>query len=260
MFNIFNRQPRAWRTPQFTIWTLYKELSEETHLLVAGETGSGKSVVINSIITTLLTQSPAKVRFYMIDPKRTELIDYAELPHVLRYAYRHADIISALQEVVTLMESRLDVMQRNRQKLFNGPQVYVIIDELADLLLTMKRQASPLLQRILQLGRAARITVIAGTQVVNASVIKTELRVNFTAIMGLRTATAAHSRLLVGRSGCETFPNPKKEHKAYGFYRHGCECELYNLPTYTEQQQADILNWWQSKQCSVIRRERKCRS
>ena len=249
MISLFKPRQRAWRTPSAQIWTLYKELSEETHLLVAGETGSGKSVVINSIITTLLTQSPATVRFYLIDPKRTELIDYADLPHVLRYAYHQADIISSLQEVISLMGNRLDIMQRNRQKLYEGPQVYIIIDELADLLLTLKRQATPLLQRILQLGRAARITVIAGTQVVNASVIKTELRVNFTAILGLRTATASHSRLLVGRNGCELFPNPKKEHKAYGFYRHGCECELYNLPTYTEQQQADILNWWQSEQC-----------
>lgn len=252
MFGLFKRKPKYWVTPSCNIWALYKELSDETHLLVAGETGSGKSVVINSIIYTLLAiHSPASMQLVLIDPKRTELIDFKDLPHVISYSFEQNDIIASLEKTVAIMETRLADMQRRHLKMYDGAHIYVIIDELADLLLTMKRKATPLLQRILQLGRASCITVIAGTQVVNASVIKTELRVNFTGILGLRTATAAHSRLLVDKTGCELFPNPKKEHKAYGYYRHGSDCELFNLPVYTEQQQQDLLNWWTSDKCKV---------
>ena len=247
MFSLF--RPRRYVTPGGKVYALYNEMANETHLLVAGETGCGKSTVINGVIFNMLHHSPAKVQFVLIDPKRTELIDYKDLPHVLAYAYRQEDIISALRQTVNIMERRLTEMQARRLKLCDGPRLVVVIDELADLLLTMKKQAAPLLQRILQLGRAANIMVIAGTQVVNASVIKTELRVNFTAIVGMRTATATQSRLMVGKAGCEMFPDPRTERRALGYYRHGCACELYEIPLYTDDQYNQILNWWTSRQC-----------
>lgn len=251
MLNIFKKEPLYWKTPGGDVYTLFEDMAMQHNLLVAGEVGSGKSSVINGIIYTLLHQSPAKVRFILIDPKMTELCQYKNLPHVLRYAYEHADIIAALRYAVGIMENRLHDMQARGLKLYDGADIYVVIDELADLLLTLKKQAKPLLQRLLQLSRASKIHVLCGSQCVNASVISTELRVNMTAIVGLRTATKAHSRLLVERPGCELFPDPQLEKKAYGYYKRGCKCELYNLPYTTAEQLNDICNYWLSDACRV---------
>lgn len=248
-FNRRNDQPKAWKTPGGKVYTLFEDMAMQHNLLVAGEVGSGKSSVINGIIYTLLHQSPAKVRFILIDPKRTELFQYRNLPHVLRYANEQAETLDALRYAIGIMDNRLSDMQKRGLRLHDGADIYIIIDELADMLLTMKKQAKPLLQRLLQLSRASRIHILCGSQCVNATVINTELRVNMTAIVGLRTATKAHSRLLVERPGCELFPDPQLEKKAYGYYKRGCKCELYNLPYTTEEQLTNICQWWQSKDC-----------
>jgi len=249
MINLFQRKPKAYRTPAGQLYTLFDDMAKQHHILVAGEVGSGKSTVMNGIIYNLLHKGPGEVQFILIDPKKTELEQYKDIPHVLKYAYRHADIIAALNYAISIMENRLEDMQKRRLKIYDGSDIYVVIDELADLLLTMKKQAKPLLQRLLQLSRASKIHVLAGSQCVNVSVISTELRVNMTAIIGLRTATKAHSRLLVERNGCELFPDPQLEGKAYGYYKRGCKCELYSIPRYSNEQFDTLIDWWTSKKC-----------
>lgn len=249
MISLFKPRQKAWLTPGGEYYTLYKDMAMQHNLLVAGEVGSGKSSVINGIIHTLLHDSPSKVRFILIDPKRTELYRYKDLPHVLAYASENADTIAALKYAIAIMDDRLSDMQKRGLRIYDGSDVYIIIDELADILLTMKKQCKPLLQRLLQLSRASKIHVISGSQCVNATVINTELRVNMTAIVGLRTATKAHSRLLVERNGCELFPDPQLEHKALGYYKHGCKCDLYNLPYISDSDIAALISWWTSKQC-----------
>lgn len=247
--NLFHPRQTAWRTPAGRYYNLYKDMSAQHNLLVAGEVGSGKSSVINGIIHTLLYNAPTAVKFILIDPKRTELYQYRNLPHVLRYASEQAETIDALKYAIGMMDARLSDMQKRGLRLYDGSDVYIIIDELADLLLTMKKQAKPLLQRLLQLSRASKIHIIAGSQCVNATVINTELRVNMTAIVGLRTATKAHSRLLVERNGCELFPDPQLEHKAFGYYKRGCKCDLYEMPLVSESELNQLCQWWQSGRC-----------
>ena len=249
MFNRHNSHPRYWVTPAGQVYTLFQDMASQHNLLVAGEVGSGKSSVLNGIIYTLLHQSPTRVQFILIDPKMTELCQFKTLPHVLKYAYEQDDIISALQYAVNVMNSRLSDMQRRGLKIYDGSDIYIVIDELADLLLTMKKQAKPLLQRLLQLSRASKIHVLCGSQCVNATVINTELRVNMTAIVGLRTATKAHSRLLVERNGCEMFPDPQLDGKAYGYYKRGGKIELYSLPYVTEAEIDTICKYWLSPAC-----------
>lgn len=77
---------RVWKTPELDYYNLYADMLQQPHLLIAGATGSGKSVVINGMMTTALKDSPATVQFILIDPKRVELVDYKELPHTLRYS------------------------------------------------------------------------------------------------------------------------------------------------------------------------------
>lgn len=248
MFNLFKPRPKRWITPAGNVWALYNDMSRQTHLLIAGSTGSGKSCASAGIIATLLTEkAPSECQFVFIDPKMTELSQYKALPHTLIYAFEHDDIVKALQSVVVIMENRLHEMQRRGEKQYSGPHIYVIIDELADIMITLKKQAKQLLQRILQLARAANIHVIACTQVTLASVIPTEIKINFPGIVALKVPTAANSRLMIDRAGCELFPDPAIEHTALCYYKHGCQCELYKLPYVGENELTELVNYWTDK-------------
>ena len=139
---------RAYRTPGGSLYEPFVELSEKPHLLIAGATGSGKSVALNGIIhSLLLTQSPLNARFVLIDPKKVELVQYSHLPHTARYASELPDIVRALQWAVDETDRRFSMMQRAGSREFSGPHLYVIIDELADLMVTVRKESLPLLQR-----------------------------------------------------------------------------------------------------------------
>ena len=135
---------KTWETPQGSYYNLFADMLKQPHLLVAGATGSGKSVVINGIITTALKDSPAAVQFIFIDPKRVELVDYRPLPHTLKYASEPGDMVQALQYAMDTTESRYRAMQARHEKNYSGGAVYVVIDELADLMTTNKNRCSRL--------------------------------------------------------------------------------------------------------------------
>ncbi len=101
----------------------------QTHLLIAGATGSGKSTVVNGIIHAGLFRAPCDIQFILIDPKGTELSDYKRLPHTIMYAREIPDCISALRNTLDIVKARFAEMQRRHEKLYNGSDVYVVIDE-----------------------------------------------------------------------------------------------------------------------------------
>lgn len=240
----------SYRTPESEVYTLYRELTERSHLLIAGATGSGKSVALNGIICTLLTMhSPHRTRFVFIDPKKVELVQYERLPHTARYASEPVDMIRALRWAVEETDRRFSVMQKAHIKEYTGPDLYVVIDELADLMTTLKKETLPLLQRLAQIGRAARVHVIACTQNVLAVTIPTTLKCNFSTILGLRTATAQQSRFLIAVPGCETLPDPKREGKGYGYLRDGANLQKYQLYMYPEDEIQSLINYWTSSAC-----------
>ena len=86
---------REWKTPAGQVYTLYRDMLNQPHLLIAGATGSGKSVVINGLVYTALHDSPAAVQFILIDPKRVELVDYRPLPHTLQYSSEPGEMVQA---------------------------------------------------------------------------------------------------------------------------------------------------------------------
>lgn len=244
---------RKYITPGGSIYTIYRELAERPHLLIAGATGSGKSVALNGIIyTSLLIHSPFECQFCLIDPKKVELVQYKDLPHTARYASETIDIVRSLQWAVDETESRFSRMQLKKIKEYDGPHLYVIIDELADLMTTMKKETLPLLQRLAQIGRAARVHVIACTQNVMAVTIPTVLKCNFPAVLGLRTATAQQSRFLIATPGCEMLPNPKTEGKGYGFLRDGADLQKYQLHMYQDDEIHTVVNYWTSSACIAV--------
>lgn len=239
----FNRE-RRYVSPGGQYYKLYEDMYSQPHLLIAGATGSGKSVVINGIIYTLLLSGPNKAGLILIDPKRVELVQYKKTPHCLLYASEPHEITEALQRTVNLIEDRYRRMQRQQTRKYDGSDIYVIIDELADLMTTNKKQVQPLLQRIAQIGRAARVHIIAATQCPLAKVIPTEIKVNFDARIALRTRSAQDSRNILGVTGCEQLPR-----YGQGYYMTPAGLTLYNIPMYSDQQINAIVKYWTSRAC-----------
>lgn len=236
-------------TPAGEINTLYKMMLGAGHTLIAGATGSGKSTVMAGLIHTAIYDSPAVTRFIICDPKRVDMIEYADLPHVLRYATEPKQIKEALQYALDIMETRYDEMARRRMKEYNGSTVYVFIDEVADLLTDTanKRVFTPMIQRLSQLGRAAHVTLIMASQICLASVISTPIKANFSSRMALRTATAQDSRNIIEMKGAEQLPDPRTEGKAYGIWRHGADTNLCSLPRYSDTERQRLIDHWKDR-------------
>jgi len=242
--------PRSYRVPGGQCFSLYSSLAARPHVLIAGSTGSGKSVTVNGIICNLLMEkSPFSCGFILVDPKKVELIQYADLPHTVAYASEPSDIVRALSLAVEETENRFRTMQVARVREYSGPDLYVIIDELADLMTAQKKETLPLLQRLAQIGRAARVHVIACSQNVMAQTIPTVLKCNFNTIIGLRTATAQQSRFLIASPGCELLPDPKKEGKGYAYIRDGADLQRYQIHMYPDSVIASLVSYWTSPAC-----------
>ena len=245
--------PLKYITPEAEVYTKFLRLAERPHLLIAGATGSGKSVALNGIIHSLLVRySPFDCQFILIDPKKVELQQYRDLPHTFRYADNHPDIVRALQFALDETDRRFDAMQKDGTKEYDGPHMYVIIDELADLMVSIKNETLPLLQRLAQIGRAARIHIIACSQNVMAQTIPTVLKCNFSTILGLRTCNKAQSRFLISAGGCEMLPDPKREGKGYGYLRDGADLEKILIYKYPDEEINRVINWWKSSACMAM--------
>ena len=229
-----------YRTPGGTASALYLDALSQPHLLIAGTTGSGKSVIVNALIYTALFRGPNDVGLILIDPKRVELVQYAGVPHCLRYASEPDTMPEALRYAMALTEARFKAMKRERVKMYQGGDVYVIIDELADLMLTARKEVQPLIQRLCQLGRAARVHVIACTQSPISKVIPTEIKANFDSRFGLRTRSAQDSRNILGVSGLENLPVYGE-----GVYMKPRETTLYHIPMIPDEELAARVEWWE---------------
>ena len=221
----------------------YENLLAQTHLLIAGTTGSGKSVVINGMLATALNGSPADVQFILLDPKKVELVDYRDLPHTIAYATEPYEMMMALRMAVKIIEARFTEMQNRRIKKYDGSAIYVVIDELADLMTTMKKQASPYLQRIAQIGRAAKVHLVAATQCPLASVIDTSIKCNIDARVALRTRCAQDSRNIIGEAGCEKLP---RYGKAIYLNPDETDLEVVNVPMFDETERQARIEFWQA--------------
>lgn len=243
---------QTWRTPEVTYSKLYEDMLHQTHILIAGATGAGKSTVVNGMIHAALKNSPVKVGFILIDPKGTELDEYKHLPHTLVYADAASDpkgkpmkaCLDALDYAMKLYRARTAEMKRRKLRTYDGADVYVIIDELMQPMTRAKREFMPILQDLLSMARCARIHVVACTQSPISKVIPTELKCNFSSRLALRTVCAQDSRNIVGVKGCEAFPDPAVDHIAYGMYMRGTTMETYNLPRVEDTERERVIQYW----------------
>lgn len=184
---------------------IYETLKNQTHLLVAGATGSGKSVVANGIIHQIL-QDPELPYMLLIDPKRVELSAYKDLPQVLGRATEPSEILQLLEYAVEVMEDRFEEMEREQIKKSKREHMFVILDELADIMTQIKKEATPLLARLAQLGRAANIHLLLCTQRPTQDIIDGRIMCNIDSRLALHTRNAQDSRNILGVAGAEKLP------------------------------------------------------
>ena len=201
------------------------DLAKMPHLLIAGTTGSGKSVMINSIVMSLLMRTfPEDVRLIMVDPKRVELAGYNGLPHLyVPVVTEPKQAASALQWAVSEMERRLKVFERigvRKISTFNEKQaagdfehydnppakmsyLVIIIDELSDLMMVAGKDVEASIVRIAQLGRAAGIHLIVATQRPSSNVVTGLIKANITNRIAFNVATGIDSRVIIDQTGAE---------------------------------------------------------
>jgi len=190
------------------------DLSSMPHLLIAGTTGSGKSICINTIILSLLYKhSPDKCKFILIDPKMLELSTYEGIPHLLCPVITEAKkAASVLGWVVKEMESRYRLMTKegvrnidsyNTKHTLSMPYIVVIVDEMSDLMLVAGKEIENYIQKLSQMARAAGIHIIMATQRPSVDVITGTIKANFPTRISFQVSSKIDSRTILGEQGAE---------------------------------------------------------
>jgi len=190
------------------------DLASMPHLLIAGTTGSGKSVCINTIILSLLyTHSPDKCKFILIDPKMLELSTYEGIPHLLCPVITEAKkAASVLGWVVKEMENRYRLMTKEGVRNIDGynskhaltmPYIVVVVDEMSDLMLVAGKEIENYIQKLSQMARAAGIHIIMATQRPSVDVITGTIKANFPTRISFQVTSKIDSRTILGEQGAE---------------------------------------------------------
>ena len=190
------------------------DLTKMPHLLVAGASGKGKSVCLNSIINGLLmTRTPEQLRMILVDPKRMEFSGYKAMPHLLVPVVVEAKkVLGALRWAAKEMEKRLvrfsevgarDIMEFNESSEEKVPYIVIVIDELADIMTLCGRDVEPVLGRLMALARATGIHLIIATQRPDVKTISGTIKANIPGRVALGTANATDSRTILDESGAE---------------------------------------------------------
>jgi S-DNA-T family DNA segregation ATPase FtsK/SpoIIIE len=193
------------------------DLASMPHLLIAGTTGSGKSVCVNAIITSLLLlNSPEKVKFIMVDPKRVELTGYNGIPHLVAPVVVELErIVGVLKWVTREMDERYkrfsEAGSRNiedynthlREGMEHMPYIVVIIDELADLMMLAPDETERVITRIAALARATGIHLVIATQRPSVDVVTGLIKANFPARVAFAVASGVDSRVILDQPGAE---------------------------------------------------------
>jgi S-DNA-T family DNA segregation ATPase FtsK/SpoIIIE len=194
---------------------VFGDLAKMPHVLVAGATGSGKSVCLNVLISSILsTRTPDEVQMLFIDPKRVELSPYNGIPHLIRPAITDVkQAAGALAEMTREMERRYKLLQQSTVRnidQYNAkfakdklPFIVVVIDELAELIIQAKKETEPLIQSIAQLGRAAGIHLVIATQKPIADVITSPIKSNIPARIAFGVTCQQDSRTILDMNGAE---------------------------------------------------------
>ena len=237
---------RTWECPSGYTWNLCDDILKQTHVMIGGTTGSGKSTLLHSIIFSALINSPAENQFILIDLKGVELRRYRNLPHTLAYADDPQGAVKAIEIAEQIMQRRMNELKRTNDVLYNGNEIYLIIDEMAVLMQTAKAKVLAPLSNIMRLGRATRIHVITATQ--NPSRTRgggapAEIAQNVTASVCLRCRSSIESRAIISVKGGEDLPIYGE-----GLYWNPRGIDHVDIPQTSEADLKERINYWTSRQ------------
>ena len=192
------------------------DLAKMPHLLVAGATGSGKTVCLNAmIVSILMNNTPDKVRFIMIDPKRVELIAFDGVPHLMNPVITESErAVDALKWLAHEMDNRyrrlaevrahnIETYNKNTKVTREMPCIVLVVDELADLMMLQSDEVEPLLCRLAQMGRAVGIHCVVATQRPSVDVITGLIKANFPTRISFAVASQVDSRTILDMMGAE---------------------------------------------------------
>ncbi|TKB08752.1 DNA translocase FtsK 4TM domain-containing protein [Desulforhopalus sp. IMCC35007] len=230
-------------------------LAKMPHLLIAGATGAGKSVGINTIIASILyNATPEEVRFLMVDPKRIELSGYEGIPHLLHPVVVDPKLASrALNWAVREMERRYRLLEEAKVKSFDSynqtnteklPYIVVIVDELADLMMVASKDVEAAIARLAQMARAAGIHMILATQRPSVDVLTGLIKANFPTRISFKVSSKIDSRTILDASGAEHLlgagdmlflaPGTSSIKRIHGAY-------------ISEKETSDIVDFWKNQ-------------
>ncbi|OGQ87566.1 MAG: cell division protein FtsK [Deltaproteobacteria bacterium RIFOXYD12_FULL_56_24] len=233
------------------------DLARMPHLLIAGATGSGKSVAVNTIICSILFRAtPEEVRLLLVDPKRIELSCYEDIPHLLHPVVVDPKLASrALLWAVREMERRYQLMEEakvkslasyNAEAVEKLPLIVIIIDELADLMMVSSREVEDSVARLAQMARAAGMHLILATQRPSVDVLTGLIKANFPTRMSFKVSSKIDSRTILDGSGAEHLlgagdmlfmpPGTSKLQRIHGAYI--SEKETERIVTFLKEQGA----------------------
>ncbi|MDD5145065.1 MAG: DNA translocase FtsK [Candidatus Pacebacteria bacterium] len=196
----------------------FTDLARMPHLLVAGATGTGKTVFLNTLILSLLYQnSPASLRLILIDPKRVEFSAYKEIPHLLCPVIFNAQkSVNALKWIISEMERRFDVLSQNGSRDLSSynnkvakseesplPYIVLIVDELADLMASKGREMEAGIVRLAQMARAVGIHLVLATQRPSVEVVTGLIKANITSRVAFQVASQVDSRTILDTAGAD---------------------------------------------------------
>ena len=184
-----------------------KEIIERMHhAVVAGCSGSGKSVAIHDIIYTAMLKGIEENLFVFIDTKKVELVDFKDAPHCARYCDDPDEVYAVLKGCERVMDSRFSRMQARHEKMSSEPTLWIVIDEFYDIKTLCDKRCMPVINRLSSAGRAAKVILLVGTQRTTRDTLSGMIATNFSVKLGLRTITAQDSRNIIQTKGCEDLP------------------------------------------------------
>jgi S-DNA-T family DNA segregation ATPase FtsK/SpoIIIE len=243
LFRRLKKAPvKTWIKPQGSYNRLAAEALEHEHTLIAGATGCGKSTFLHGVLKAGLMQyDPTEMQLVLIDPKAVELKRYSKLPHTIDYQHEEQKILESLNKCIDLMNKRyLEMFNRDIED-WDGAKVFIVIDELADLLTskTHGKQIEIAIQKIAQKGRAAGLHLIVCTQAPARSILKAGITLNITARFALACESAIESKQIVGVAGAEELP----EHGVC-IYKYRRNIGKYKVPFTKKEEVMQVIKFW----------------
>lgn len=229
-------------------------LNADGGIFISGATGSGKSTVISALLHQVVTRysagepteigKPDEAILFLADPKKVELARWRFLPIVKGYAqsdeqFKHPDILRLLDRVINLMAWRYEVMQRNGWRKWQGSRVFVVIDEIADIMLCRdeKKRFTEQMTRLCNMARAASISVIYATQSPSRETVVGSIVLNATCRLCLHTTSKIESYMAIGQGGAEKLPRYGK-----GYLLLDGEVKLVDVPYVPDEQIDRTIN------------------